>query len=243
GPADELRALGIEPVLDLPGVGRNLADHPAVSVDVAYAGAGRPQRPFQLVATSHSARADEHRGPPDLQLIVGGPFDNTGAATGATFFVGGALLKPRSRGRVWLRSPDPLAAPRIDLGYFSHPADLPRLVEAVRRAWRAARAKPLGALSAGMVSVPDEDTDQAVEQFARAHVWTYHHPVGTCAMGSDPEAGAVVDAAGRVYGVDDLWVADASIMPDVPSANTHLPTLMLAERIAALLRGRVSPRE
>ncbi|MFF4010830.1 GMC family oxidoreductase [Streptomyces sp. NPDC001717] len=238
GPADELRALGIEPVLDLPGVGRDLADHPAVSVDVAHAGAGRPPRPFQLVATLHSARADAHREPPDLQLIVGGPFDNTGAATGATYFVGGALLTPRSRGRVWLRSPDPLAAPRVDLGYFSHPADLPRLVEAARRAWRAARAKPLDPLSAGMVSAPDEDGDAVVERFVRDHVWTYHHPVGTCAMGPDPEAGAVVDPTGRVHGVDGLWVVDASIMPDVPSANTHLPTLMLAERIAALLRGR-----
>ncbi|MEV7617148.1 GMC oxidoreductase [Streptomyces sp. NPDC089799] len=236
GPADELRALGIEPVLDLPGVGRNLADHPAVSVDAAYAGAGRPLRAFQLVATLHSAQAGEHRGPPDLQLIVGGPFDTAAAATGATFFVGGALLTPRSRGRVWLRSPDPLDAPRIDLGYFSHPADLPRLVEAVRRARRVARAGPLAALSAGLLNAPDDDGDAAVERFVRAGVWTYHHPVGTCAMGPDPSAGAVVDRSGRVHGLKNLWVADASIMPDVPSANTHLPTLMLAERIAALLR-------
>ncbi|MFJ8017013.1 GMC family oxidoreductase [Streptomyces sp. NPDC096339] len=237
GPADELRSVGIEPVLDLPGVGRNLADHPAVSVDVAYAGAGRPPRRFQLVATLHSAQADEDREPPDLQLIVGGPFDGTAAETGGTFFVGGALLGPRSRGRVWLRSPDPLAAPRVDLGYFSHPADLPRLAEAVRRAWRVARAKPLGSLSAGIVSAPDAEGDVATERFVRTNVWTYHHPVGTCAMGPGPAAGAVVDPAGRVHGLDALWVVDASIMPDPPSANTHVPTLMLAERIAALLRG------
>ncbi|MFJ5546336.1 GMC family oxidoreductase [Streptomyces sp. NPDC093225] len=237
GPADELRAAGIEPVLDLPGVGRGLADHPAVSVDVAYAGAERPRRRFQLVATLHSEQADAHAEPPDLQLIVGGPFDDPGgAATGATFFVGGALLTPRSRGRIRLRSPDPLEAPRIDLGYFSHPADLPRLVEAVRRAWRVARAEPLDDLSAGTVSAPDDDGDAAVERFVRAHVWTYHHPVGTCAMGPSPAAGAVVDPAGRVHGLTNLRVVDASIMPDVPSANTHVPTLMLAERIAASMR-------
>ncbi|MFJ8164263.1 GMC family oxidoreductase [Streptomyces sp. NPDC096136] len=241
GPADELRPLGIEPVLDLPGVGRNLADHPAVSIDVAYSGAGRPQRAFQLVATLRSERTGEHRGPPDLQLIVGGPFEDPAAPTGATFFVGGALLTPRSRGRVRLRSPAPLAAPRVDLGYFSHPADLPRLVEGVRRAWRVARAEPLGPLSAGVVSAPDDDGDGATERFVRARVWTYHHPVGTCAMGPDPAAGAVVDPTGRVHGVDGLWVADASIMPNVPSANTHLPTLMLAEHIAATLRTEPPP--
>lgn len=241
GPADELRALGIEPVLDLPGVGRGLADHPAVSIDVAYSGAGRPRRAFQLVATLHSARTGQHRGPPDLQLIVGGPFDDPAAPTGATFFVGGALLTPRSRGRIRLRSPDPLEAPRVDLGYFSHPADLPRLVEGVRRAWRVARAEPLAALSAGVVSAPEEDGDEATERFVRTHVWTYHHPVGTCAMGPAPAAGAVVDQLGRVHGVDGLWVADASIMPNVPSANTHLPTLMLAEHIAATLRGDPPP--
>ncbi|MFE1411140.1 GMC family oxidoreductase [Streptomyces sp. NPDC058746] len=241
GPADELRSLGIEPALDLPGVGRNLADHPAVSVDAAYAGDERPRRRFQLVATLHSAQADEHREPPDLQLIVGGPFDTAGAATGGTFFVGGALLKPRSRGRVWLRSPDPLEAPRVDLAYFSHPADLPRLVEGIRRAWRVAREGPLGTLSAGVVSAPDEDSDVAIGRFVRAKVWTYHHPVGTCAMGPGPAAGAVVDPAGRVHGLEDLWVVDASIMPDVPSANTHVPTLMLAEHIAALLRAETEP--
>ncbi|GAA0271309.1 hypothetical protein GCM10010302_06100 [Streptomyces polychromogenes] len=133
----------------------------------------------------HSARTGEHRGPPDLQLIVGGPFDD--------------------------RPPRP--------------------------AWRVARVEPLGPVSAGVVGAPDDDGDEAIERFVRTHVWTYHHPVGTCAMGPDPAAGAVVDPAGRVHGVDNLWVVDASIMPDVPSTNTHLPTLMLAEHIAATLRG------
>jgi choline dehydrogenase len=63
-------------------------------------------------------------------------------------------------------------------------------------------------------------------------VWTYHHPCGTCAMGPDPAQGAVVTAEGKVYGVPGLWVADASIMPVIPSGNLHLPTLMLAEHLA-----------
>ena len=69
----------------------------------------------------------------------------------------------------------------------------------------------------------------------RRHAWTYHHPVGTCAMGPAAGSGSVVDADGTVHGIDGLSVADASVMPDIPSANTHIPTVMIAERIAALL--------
>ncbi len=81
-------------------------------------------------------------------------------------------------------------------------------------------------------SITDDD-QTALEAYLRAHVDTYHHPIGTCGMGPDPAAGAVVNAAGEVYGVGGLRVADASIMPDIPSANTNLPTIMLAERLAA----------
>ncbi|PWU46675.1 hypothetical protein DLJ46_17205 [Micromonospora globispora] len=66
-------------------------------------------------------------------------------------------------------------------------------------------------------------------------VGSYHHPVGTCAMGPDPERGAVVDSRGAVHGVRGLWVADASVMPTIPSANTHLSTIVVAERIGAWL--------
>ena len=71
----------------------------------------------------------------------------------------------------------------------------------------------------------------------RRTCWTYHHPVGTCSMGPASDPAAVVDDCGRVHGIDGLRVADASVMPDVPSANTHIPTLMVAERMAELLRG------
>jgi choline dehydrogenase-like flavoprotein len=69
----------------------------------------------------------------------------------------------------------------------------------------------------------------------RQRLGTYHHPVGTCAMGADPHSGAVVDARGAVFGVDNLWVADASVMPTIPSANTNLTTIVLAQRIAEWL--------
>ncbi len=91
---------------------------------------------------------------------------------------------------------------------------------------------------AGAVRSPGPEVwedDTSLGGWLRAHVWTYHHPVGTCAMGPEADAGAVVDSSGRVHGLDGLAVADASVMPDIPSANTNLPTIMLAERLAAAL--------
>jgi choline dehydrogenase len=175
-------------------------------------------------------------GPPDLQCIVGGPFANGGPGA---FFLGVALLKPRSRGAVRLRSADPSAAPRIDLGYFREPADLDRLAAGLARIRESAAPAVIAELSCGAELAPGRDVAtgdrDGLRQWIRRRAWTYHHPVGTCAMGLVPGSGSVVDAAGTVHGIDGLSVADASVMPDIPSANTHIPTVMIAERIAALL--------
>jgi choline dehydrogenase len=111
------------------------------------------------------------------------------------------------------------------------------MVEVVREARRLCRQGPLARLIAGpelAPRAPDQD-EAGLESAVRSQVDTYHHPVGTCRMGPDPTAGAVVDAGGRVHGVVGLWVADASIMPDVPGANTNLPVMMVAERVASLI--------
>jgi choline dehydrogenase len=235
GPAGHLRELGLPVVADLPGVGANLADHAAVSIDFGYGREVRPVPWFQVAATLRSEDASPD-GPPDLQCLVGGPFDGGGPGV---FFFGVALLKPRSRGAVRLRSADPSAAPFIDLGYFREPADLDRLAAGLVRiresAVTAVRAEPsCGAELAPGRDVAHGDRD-GLRQWIRRHAWTYHHPVGTCAMGPASGSGSVVDADGTVHGIDGLSVADASVMPDIPSANTHIPTVMIAERIAALL--------
>jgi choline dehydrogenase-like flavoprotein len=80
--------------------------------------------------------------------------------------------------------------------------------------------------------------DHVATEWIRNSAWTYHHPVGTCAMGLDPAAGSVVDPDARVHGVDGLSVVDASILPEIPSANTNLPVIMVAERVAARRRSR-----
>ena len=228
GPAAALRTLGIPVVADLPGVGQNLIDHPAVSVDLLYDKPVAAMPVFQVVATCHSTGVDSAEAP-DLQCMAGGPYQGDPA----TFFLGAALLKPRSRGSVSLGSIDPAAPPRIDLGYFQVSDDVDRLVEGLDRVQEAAQVSAIKELSSGVQFAPGSEVD--LRSWARSKTWTYHHPVGTCAMGVDPSAGAVVDPTCRVHGVEGLWVVDASVMPDIPSANTHLPTIMVAERVAALM--------
>jgi choline dehydrogenase len=111
------------------------------------------------------------------------------------------------------------------------------MIEATRAARRISRTPPLADLIAGPEINPgdtigDDDID-GLGRSIRDRVSPYHHPVGTCAMGPDPSAGAVVDARGAVHGIARLFVADASVMPTIPSANTNLPTIVVADRIAS----------
>jgi choline dehydrogenase len=202
--------------IGVPGLGQNLVDHPAVSIDLPYYGPLRDEPLFQLVATLHSSYADPATDPPDLQILAGGPFVADGAAV---FFLGAALLKPRSRGSV---------GEDIELGYYSHPADLPRLLEGLDRVEDALSAPALKELTRGERLSPRHVDATEREQWVRDETWTYHHPVGTCAMGT------VVDERCRVHGVDGLSVIDASVMPDIPSANTNIPTIMVAEHAMTL---------
>jgi choline dehydrogenase len=227
-------------------VGRNLQDHPLVvltfPVAETFAGPG-----YATVATWRSslASADE---PYDMHLFCNGPFEadpgSSGLAGTPPPEVWGALvlgvMRPRSRGWVRLRTTDPDDPPRIYPAHLEHRDDLARLVEGVRRARSVLRTEPLAGLAIGPELPPwrevnDED-QAALERAIRAGVGTYHHPVGTCRMGSDPESGAVVDAACRAHGIDGLVVVDASVMPEIPAANTNIPTIMVAEQVSARLR-------
>jgi choline dehydrogenase-like flavoprotein len=236
GPASELEALGIEVRVDLPGVGHNLADHPSVSLTLPYGNDAQPEPLFQVVATLHSPQTGA-AGPPDLQLVVFGPYEPDGDGP-STFMCAAALLKPRSRGTVSLRSAAPSDSPRIDLGYLGEDVDADRLVEGLARV-EALTAHPAiralcGPREPGPVALPRDRMER--RDWVRRNCWTYHHAVGTCAMGPASDRAAVVDATGRVHGTEGLFVADASVMPDIPSANTHIPTVMVAERLADTLR-------
>jgi choline dehydrogenase len=233
GPAADVAALGREVVADLPGVGANLADHPWVSIDLPCPPPDGDPAIFQLVATAHSSGAAPYGGAPDLQLMVCGPYPLAG---GHAFSLAAALLKPASTGSVRVRSLDPDAAPEIDLGFLREPDDAARLLDGLRLADTAARSAPLAEVTGGARFGPPQeivDDGAAASAWLRASAMTYHHPVGTCALGADPAEGAVVDADGRVFGVRGLSVVDASVMPELPSANTNVPTIMLAEHLAA----------
>jgi choline dehydrogenase len=235
GPADELRALGIDVLQDLAGVGRNLIDHPlfGLSFTTRRPAQADPMPAFQTVLTFRSSKAVQGY---DLQILPTSIVQegNDGGAS-CTLLV--SVLKPCSRGRLRLRSSEPTAAPLIDLGYFTHPDDMPRMIEAVRAARRLAQT---GAFSDWIIeeSYPGSqvsDADAGLQAAVQGDVGTYHHPVGTCAMGPATKPGAVVDHQGSVHGVQGLYVIDASIMPTIPAANTNLPTIMVAERCAAWL--------
>jgi choline dehydrogenase len=229
-----LSDLEIEVVADLRGVGENLLDHPRFAAPLPVGPDVSLGPWFQTTVTWHSRSAGAS-GPPDLQLFGSGPFQTP---EGAAFYVQAALLKPQSRGWLKLRSRDPSAPPRIRLAHLSDPDDVDRMVEAVAEATRVSVNEPLTRFATGTKPKPFDPDDPTRREQVRGGVLTYHHAVGTCRMGNDPEDGAVVDAKGRVHGVESLWVADASVMPDIPSANTNLPTIMVAERIASWLAER-----
>jgi choline dehydrogenase len=139
-----------------------------------------------------------------------------------------------------LASNKPSDAPRIHLAHLSDAVDLERMVDAVTEARRIARSEAVAAITTGVelspgAVTPTDDRD-ALAAWVRSAVSTYHHPVGTCAMGPDPALGAVTDSHGSVHGIDALTVADASVMPTIPTATTNLPTIMLAEHIARELQ-------
>ncbi|MEO6501805.1 MAG: GMC family oxidoreductase [Jatrophihabitantaceae bacterium] len=244
---------GVTPLRELPGVGANLSDHPGVTLRLSAAGELRDalaeiEQRGKLYASQVALKAVSSVCPTgsdasqwDLHLLptAGAPlFD---ARTPGEFEVGitAFLMKPRSRGSVRLNC-DGDAEP--DQDYLSDPGghDVQALADGVELARELAATPELARLAA-VDSVPDlADRSPAGLALLRASLGTYWHPVGTCALGTDPDRGAVIDARGRVHGFDNLLVADASILPSTPRANTQLSVLavasMLADQLVAELR-------
>lgn len=225
GPQAELRRHGIPVRLDLP-VGEHLRDHLQTRIRVMPT-AGLERRlaehrdrglGFACQGLARAISSQSEDGIFDAHLLV------IAAPAEGGFVIGlnAALLKPRWTGTVRLRSADPEHLPVVTAQDVSDPADATALAGTVERCHallEAVRGEWTGPVTADGAVAP------------------YYHPVGTCAMGVPGDRVSVTDAAGRVHGVENLHVADASLMPSVPRANTHLPTLAVAERIAALLRG------
>jgi choline dehydrogenase len=154
--------------------------------------------------------------------------------------VGVVLLHQHSRGRVTLRSAEPADPPRIALNILAEPDDLATLRRGIREARRIYRTPPQAELTgAELTPGADVDSDADLDAFIRRAAGVTQHPVGTCAMGTGPDA--VVDPQLRVHGIVGLRVADAAIMPTVPGANTNATAIMIGEKAADLIRGRSLP--
>jgi choline dehydrogenase len=176
GQAAHLREMGIPVTVALPGVGANLVDHPEVSVDCGYTGAGRAAPVLHSIATFHSAGRST-RETPDLMLWLADPDED------ASFAIEVVLLRPRSRGRVRLRSADPTDPPMIELPNLSDASDMKRLAEGYRRAVEAANRPQMRRHCGGSAPVEPDDLDELI----RTKVNSLPHVVGTCAMGPRPE--------------------------------------------------------
>ena len=230
-----LCAAGITAVADLPGVGRNLHDHPLVEVE--FAGSKRLQ---SLLAESSATRftpeeqtlgkyrSSRATGPYDLHLFPCAGNPNSLLAGRVVLAV--SAMEPKSRGSLRVVGADPDAAPLIDHAYLTDPegVDLAVLTEGIERARELAAIEPLLELIGPEIP---PSLDHPIEQY-HAH---YYHPVGTCAMGADGDPLAVCDGAGRVHGLDGVFVADCSLMPVVPRANTNVPAVLVGEQIAEVL--------
>jgi choline dehydrogenase len=152
------------------------------------------------------------------------------------------LVSPRARGRVWLRSSDPTAKPRIITNSLSEPEDLASLLAGMRLARQIAEQPPVAEIVTREVKPgPGAVDDAELADDLRRRLMLIYHPVGTCRM-SDTAEGAVVDSRLRVHGIRGLRVVDASIMPLIPGGNTHAPTVMVAEKAADLIRDRPNPQ-
>ncbi|WP_028216507.1 GMC family oxidoreductase [Paraburkholderia oxyphila] len=261
GPARELERLGIHVRLDLPGVGRNLQDHPDFifgyrtrstdTMGVSLRGGlrmllelARFRRERRGMLTSNFAegggflKTRPELDAPDIQLhfvvaLVDDHARRFHPGHGLSCHV--CLLRPRSRGSVTLRSANPLDAPRIDPAFFADARDLEDMVAGFKLTRRLMQAPALARWITRDMFTAHVNTDDQIRDVLRQRTDTVYHPVGTCRMGHD--ALAVVDPQLRVRGMQGLRIVDASVMPTLIGGNTNAPTIMIAEKAVDLIRG------
>ncbi len=267
GDGDRLVAAGIEPQVQLPGVGENLQDHLTINIQQGLHGLVtfyEETRPLQLIKNlfkyqfqgrgllAHPAsqagvffRSSPDRSRPDAQIHFAPAASEddgkgnlkTGPGTTATV----CHLRPRSRGSVHIHCADPTQYPRIRANYLDDEHDRKALVAAVRRVRDIFAAPVLDPYrGAELLPGPAVASDDAILAYIRANAESVYHPVGSCKMGSDEMA--VVDDRLRVRGVEALRVADAAVMPRVTSGNTNATAIMIAEKCADMLLQDASGR-
>ncbi|MFN0191753.1 MAG: choline dehydrogenase [Aestuariivirga sp.] len=264
GPPDVLKAAGVNIVHALPGVGENLHDHLEIYFQLAskrpitlYSKLGLMSKGFiglewmlfgtGLGATNHFEscgfiRSEAGIEYPDIQyhfLPVAIRYDGTLAVKRHGFQVHVGPMRTKSRGFVRIRSKDPRENPRILFNYMSHPDDWKEFRACIRLT-REIMAQPAMRDFAGEEIQPGAavQTDEEIDAFIREHSESAYHPCGTCKMGTAGDPMAVVDPECRVIGIENLRVADSSIMPQVTNGNLNAPTLMIGEKASDMILGR-----
>jgi choline dehydrogenase len=265
GPGAQLRRHGIEPVVDLPGVGGNLSEHPHVPVEFAasrpvtflnelridrIAGSviqwvlsGTGPLATQINSCNIVIRTRPQLTQPDIQLMCNPVrmdakiwFPGISSRQEDRITAGVVVLHQKSRGRVSLASANATDAPRILLNLFEHPDDLETAKRGIEAARHIYSTQPQAELVARETSPGIAlKTDQQLEDYIRATASVTQHPVGTCAMGIG--ADSVVNPQLRVYGTAGLRVVDASVMPTIVGANTNAAVIMIAEKASDMILG------
>ena len=258
GPADHLKQMGVEVHHDLPGVGANLEDHLMLPMYVIANPASRPGVSDYLAeAALFTSTSGSDDVPPDLQYLFSAGIPELGLNPyyQPSFIFNPIMLQPESRGTVRLRSADPVDHPVLDPNYLAEQADVDVLVSGVQLAMDLLNQDPLSTFWSGepVFAIPnlmDPYSRMAVpkgldelREFVRMNATTVWHPSCTCRMGNDSDGESVVDPELRVRGIENLRIADGSVLPRITSGNTNAPITMIAERAADLILGKsIEPR-
>jgi choline dehydrogenase len=267
GPAEHLRAQGIAVRADRPGVGSNLQDHLEVYIQYAtrkpitlykywnlwgkawvgaqwlFTGTGPgASNQFESCGFIRSRAGIDY---PDIQyhfLPIAVRYDGKAVAQGHGFQVHVGPMRSKSRGEVRLHSADPSDAPTIRFNYMSHPDDWAEFRACVRLTREIMAQAPMAQhIDHEIQPGAQAQTDAEIDAFIRDHAESAYHPCGTARMGRADDPDAVVDAQGRVIGVEGLRVADSSVFPRITNGNLNAPSIMAGEKIADHMLGRVLP--
>jgi choline dehydrogenase len=239
GPREKVARLGVEPVADVPAVAARLLDHPGAAI-ILWSRWGVSNLKLPLIQTVLRYTSKDSPFPNDMQVQPGAFLPIHPRLTLPMVVMSCCIGKPRGTSRIEFSSADPHAKPRIHGDMLVDREDRARAVEGLTICFELARTSPMRELARFVW--PNE---KVLANKERLGEWIFrscgsgYHPCGTAPMGPEGDPRAAVDGQGHVRGVEGLFVADASIMPTVPSVNTNLTTLMIGERFGEWLRDGV----
>lgn len=243
GPAGQLAEFGIATEVDLPGVGRNLRDHPNIGVLFPYSDSYRvpPELPRYQVILRYTAPDSPTRN--DMQIFFTSfatPRVDGGGTGMESLGIGflPVLNLAVSQGELGLQSADPTVQPQLDYHLLDEAFDRQRMRHAMRLCADLGKHEAFSEIVSGMTTPDDAvlDSDSELDRWLRREVGTTHHISGTCRMGPADDPLNVIDERGRIHGIQNLRVADASIMPDCVRANTNATVMMIGERMADIIQ-------